>query len=280
MADTPLNSKARDALGAFASRTAREPSSAQLAAIWERAATPRRNALPLLAVALVAATLAAFVLWHRPAPLEVVAQPGAQWTRSGDAVALTTGRVTLRSAQTLTVTTPHLSAELTNAAALFDVTGDATSLLAESGDVQWRSGKRSGRALPGVRITVAPEDPSLALGGGEACGGAVAARCEEQASRGSGLAAQTALYGLALAAHDEGRAADAARLFASYEERFPNGAFTPEASIGLMRELRALGRADEAAGEAARFLKRFPADVRAGTVKLWARPPHSLRKEE
>lgn len=93
--------------------------------------------------------------------------------------------------------------------------------------------------------------------------------CAAQLSAGSGLSAQNALFALALLARDEGHDGPAAAsYFRSFLGRFPQAPLAPEASIGLLRELRAQSRDGEALGEADRYLARYASDGREADVLL------------
>lgn len=91
--------------------------------------------------------------------------------------------------------------------------------------------------------------------------------CLEKLSGGSGLAAQTALYALALTEADQGM--DARARWKEYQRRFPDGVFAPEVSLCLMSAQFAQGQRTEALGEAEAFLHRFPDDARARQVAAW-----------
>ena len=93
--------------------------------------------------------------------------------------------------------------------------------------------------------------------------------CEEQAAAGEGLAAQNALYNLALLARDQRHdGASALSLFQAYRRRFPQGALAPEASLGVLTELSQEGRYSEAASEATQYLKAYATEAKAPQVGL------------
>lgn len=93
--------------------------------------------------------------------------------------------------------------------------------------------------------------------------------CEAAASAGDGLAAQNALYNLALLARDQRHdGASALTLFQAYRRRFPQGPLAPEASLGILTELSQEGRYADAASEALRYLQAYPAEAKAAQVGL------------
>ncbi len=290
MDDVPLSPPARSAIDAYGERTSRPPTDAQLDAIWKAAAVahPRARAAPrrIWVGAVVFAALAIAVVvrdpWQADAVLHVSPPPEAlqptstaQWRRDGDAVTLDRGglRVQPHGDQVFAVVTPQVRVLVQRAAAIFEVGQEATVIAVESGEVEWRAGSRRGRVVAGERVTIAATDSDLSLPPRGAplksCAGAEYEACLERASAGSGLVAQTALYELALVAHERGDLSRAMQLFGSYAARFPNGAFGPEASIGLMLDLRATDKAHDARAEALKFGTRFPSDPRAAAVLRW-----------
>jgi TolA-binding protein len=93
--------------------------------------------------------------------------------------------------------------------------------------------------------------------------------CEAAASSGDGLAAQNALYNLALLARDQRHdGASALTLFQAYRHRFPEGPLAPEASLGILTELSQEGRYADAASEASQYLKAYPGEAKAAQVGL------------
>lgn len=120
------------------------------------------------------------------------------------------------------------------------------------------------------RLTIAPLQiraaaPSTRCDGAGAVGARVA--CLQKLSKGSGLAAQTALYALALSESNQGR--DVRERWHEYQLRFPNGVFAPEVSIALMSSHYEQGNRTEALKEADAFLRRFADDARAKQVTAW-----------
>ena len=94
-------------------------------------------------------------------------------------------------------------------------------------------------------------------------------RCFAAASTGDDLAAQNALYSLALLARDQRRdGAAALTLFQTYLHRFPAGPLAPEASLGILTELEAESRYAAAAAEAQRYLTAHPGENKAPEVRL------------
>jgi TolA-binding protein len=93
--------------------------------------------------------------------------------------------------------------------------------------------------------------------------------CWAEASAGNGLAAQNALYNLALLARDQRHdGASALSLFQAYRHRFPKGPLVPEADLGILTELSAEARYGEAASEATQYLDAYPGEVKAAQVGL------------
>jgi TolA-binding protein len=93
--------------------------------------------------------------------------------------------------------------------------------------------------------------------------------CYEKVAGGEGLAAQNAVYALALLARDEEHhGARAIRHFREYERRFEQGLLAPEVAVSLMRELLQQQRFAEALQAADRLRRRFPSDPRAAEAAL------------
>jgi hypothetical protein len=92
--------------------------------------------------------------------------------------------------------------------------------------------------------------------------------CLEKLSSGSGLAAQNALFSLAVLAKDErGDSAAAIAYWRTYQARFPDGVLAPEASFGIVSELFAARRCAEALEEARAYQRRFSNEPRQAEVK-------------
>jgi TolA-binding protein len=97
------------------------------------------------------------------------------------------------------------------------------------------------------------------------CGEAI--DCLTRTSKGSSLAAQLALFDLALAArraHDDDRAV---AIWREYLDRFPDGALAPEVSGALVRAL-VTKAPEQALREAERYHERFGSEPSAGGVEL------------
>ena len=211
---------------------------------------------------------------------ELQARPAARWEQEGALVKLHSGRLHVAPVpdRAVTVSTPDTQTLVQNAAAMFEVTERATTIAVESGEVSWRGSGKSGQLKAGeeVRVNSIAHALTLAQPGPrlESCRGAAEATgyevCLGRAAEGSGLAAQTALFELGLLAHQRADVGDALRQFRTYAERFPTGSFAPEASIGLMLELKQAGRTQAAAAEAERFLVSFPDEPRSPRVRRWA----------
>jgi hypothetical protein len=165
------------------------------------------------------------------------------------------------------VVTPQLSVVLINARVLVEVTAGRTTVFVEEGEVVYSNDTGTRRARAGQRIIV-PEGLPIAAALGSPCEGACQARIEE-AARGNGLTAQTALYELGLRANEAGQLEAARAHFREYQRRFPDGVLAPETSIALMVAERSLGDISAARAEANAFLSRFTADPRAAQVEQW-----------
>jgi TolA-binding protein len=287
MDESTLSPSARAALETFRTKTDLPLSNARGDAVWRAAlaaSKPTESPAWIKGLAFaVACAIGAVASWpffnssHWAATEEVRASPTARWTRAADAVRVQSGQVRVRphADQTLAVVTPQLQATLRNSAALFDVSASGTILSVESGQVAWRGSRGAGRAVTGEQVkvpaaastlSVAPKGPPL-----EGCvaekGEAAYESCLGVMAQGSGLAAQTALYELAMLAHERRQLEEAARRFQAYAQRFPEGAFAPEASIARMVDLREAGKSAEAADEAARFLSVFGDEPRVDDVR-------------
>lgn len=81
------------------------------------------------------------------------------------------------------------------------------------------------------------------------------------------LAAQNALFSAADDDFSARRFDAAARRYADYLARFPDGALAPEAALGEARALSRAGHPAEADAAARRFLARFPTDARAAEAR-------------
>lgn len=279
----PLSRSAREALSAFGASTRAPLTQAERAAVFRNAArAPRapRWQLVLLASAtasFVIATAAFRFVGARGPEVEVVAARGpAEWKRAGELVTVRAGQVRVAPRTMTKVRTPQLEATVFGSVALFDVTPAGTVLSVEKGEVAWRTRTRSGTVAAGRTMTIAAAPKAvLAVEASapavEGCPEGAPGReaCLTQRAAGTGLAAEFALYGLAMAARDRGAFGESARLFQSYADRFPAGTFAPEASIGRMVDLARAGQADDARAEAEAFGQRFPEDPRAADVAQW-----------
>ena len=158
------------------------------------------------------------------------------------------------------------------AVATFTLDDTGTRFSVETGEVTWRAGARSGRAVPGEAVALANGVPALKVAARgprfEGCAGeAPYEACLDSVAHDGGLAAETALFELGTLAHHRADFPAAIVHFRAYVTRFPEGVFAPEASIALMLALRRTGDAPGAAEEAGRFLARHPADPRAEQVR-------------
>lgn len=93
-------------------------------------------------------------------------------------------------------------------------------------------------------------------------------RCLRRVARGSDLAAENALFALALLDHDEqGRPETALSHLHAYEHRFPRGVLSAEVALTVVRIHREQGHAPEACAAAQRYAQRF-ADAPSTLDKL------------
>ncbi|MHB8417681.1 MAG: FecR domain-containing protein [Myxococcales bacterium] len=181
----------------------------------------------------------------------------------------------------LTVLTPKLRIVDVGTRFCVEVAAGRTAVDVSEGRVQVEgAGGRAVELAAGQRIAsdderFRPPVPAVAppapLKGGCQALLALEAReaCDAAASSGEGLAAQNALYDLALLARDERHdGATALALFQAYRQRFPQGPLAPEASLGILTELTAEGHYAEAASEAGRYLQAHPSDAKAAQVGL------------
>ncbi|MDX2021367.1 MAG: FecR domain-containing protein [Deltaproteobacteria bacterium] len=89
----------------------------------------------------------------------------------------------------------------------------------------------------------------------------------QRLARGSGLAAQNALYEMAaIYREDLSDPSRAVATWRTYRTRFPAGSLRMETDVSLVDTLASLGRRDEALAEAQAFLRRFPASERRSDV--------------
>src|SRR5262249_25075296 len=95
--------------------------------------------------------------------------------------------------------------------------------------------------------------------------------CLGTAAKGSGMAAELALYEYALLAHRAGAFEAAVERLAEHQRRFPDGVLAPEASRAKMTDLLALGRVDEARHEAEAFVARYRGEPGTAQVESWMR---------
>ncbi len=280
MDESQLSASARRALEAFRDQTTKPLSPSRKDALWRAAvsaAEPPRNQWVLKAFVLCVSCLVGAVVASRFLhPPEVQSAPTARWHREASAITVQLGQLRLqpRPREKLAVVTPHLQAVVREAVALFDVTAGSTVLAVESGEVAWRTARKSGVVKAGERITVKPQ-PTLAIAASlpavAGCSpGPGFSKCLAHEAAGSGLAAEAALYALGMSAHERGDFVEAVRVFRGYATRFPSGVFAPEASIALMVDLTQDGRSDEARAEAARFAARFADEPRAEEIARWA----------
>ena len=291
MSEAPLSASTREALDAFAARTDEPFPRARSAAVLQSALSaaqgqPPRTLLNAAAFALACAVgfagVSSLVGGAKPPSRadEVQASSLARWHWEGSALKVEAGHVRLAPipGRQFAFVTPVVEAMVSDAAAMVDVSETATTLAVERGEVTWRAASRTGTLRAGEKLifksavpplSAAPRGPPLAscLGG---TGGGGYEACVAVAAEGAGLAAETALFELGMAARDRGDVDKAVRQFRLYSERFPGGMFAPEASIVLMLTLRDANQLPEAVSEARRFLLRFPDEPRTLQVRRWA----------
>jgi hypothetical protein len=253
-------------------------------AIWARAQStvrgPSRRTQLFAFVAAAAVGVFAVVALH-PAPSTTRIEPlvSARWHSDSDkSLTLDRGALRVTARGSFTAHTPLTTVFAKDARFLLEVSELSVKVSAEQGDVRVRLQLEGERVLHAgestiVRAEIAPAArvPPQALLTPEAaaprsaCGEAL--DCLTRTAKGSSLAAQLALFDLALAArraHDDDRAVS---IWREYLDRFPDGALAPEVSGALVRAL--VTQAPEAAlREAERYHERFGAEPSAGGVEL------------
>ncbi|MBL8952953.1 MAG: outer membrane protein assembly factor BamD [Myxococcaceae bacterium] len=244
-------------------------------ALFRRAvekAHPKKVPLFVQGLAFVTACLigavAAVQLYEVTAVPEIEASPGAQYVLDGRVLTITAGHVVVEARRPIRVRAGQYEMVLTHSRVAFDVTERGAGFHVEFGEgVPNAQMLRGGVELPPppapalARVTLElPEAPSTSCGAG-------AESCLVALAEGDGLEAETALYELALTAHEHGQVRAALDKFLEHQRRFPDGVLAPEASIGVMLSHLALRDADAAAAEARRFVEKFPADPRAPRVR-------------
>jgi hypothetical protein len=277
-----LSPDVQASLARFGSRTAVDRPAAHHERGWglvlERSRRPRRARW--LAMGAIAAVTVALLIAVRTRPEPVRASTGAQWQQHDDVVQLSLGQLRLQPHDHVRVVTPHLEVDLYNARALVDVTHVQTVLVAEEGDVVYRTARGEWHLKAGERVVISSAPDAVAVAAPvkiATCGDGDAA-CLKRLAQGSGLAAEMALYKLGVAARERGSLDEAVQWLRAYGERFPEGTFAPEASIALMLSLRAAGDAHAAAQQADDFVQRFPRDARVSRVRAWR--VHQLEEQQ
>ena len=205
-------------------------------------------------------------------PPEFTASEGAVVSLDGRTLTVTQGHVELHPRRALTVRAGSLELSLQRGRAAMDVTSEGVSVHVEEGEAVVREGDSTHRMRAGQALTTVPPPPvqlELPEARTDSCAPG-AAECLSALAASDGLEAETALYELALAAHERGDTAEAITRFSEHQRRFPDGVLAPEASIGLM--LGHLSQRDTAAAsaEARRFIERFPSDPRLDRVRALA----------
>lgn len=215
-----------------------------------------------------------------PLPKPLVAEAAALWLREPTgALVLTRGAARgTPSARPLTLRTPQGTLSWAQGTFRVAVESARTLLVVEEGEVRWRDPNgeqllRAGESLevPPARLEVPAALKATAQGRAD---GACASRegpqriaCLREAAGGADLAAQNALFELALAAPPEA----AVEAFRTYLRRFPSGALMPEARVQVLVALAQAGRRQEARQEAQAFLAQLPDDALAPAVAAFGR---------
>lgn len=238
---------------------------------------PRTALRPLAAFA--AACLiggVATIALHRTfaARPEVVAEGAATWRLEGRTLHIASGRVVVQPRSPMLVSAGGVEVFVQNGRVAMDVDERRVEMHVEAGDIFVRQPGQPQKQL------VAPSDHTIPLQSVEAVplalapavGVSAACRSGDEAcladlASGTGLKAETAQYELALVAHDRGQSRLALERFREHQRRFREGVLAPEACIGIMLDLEAVGDRLGAAEEASRFLARFPDEPRADRVR-------------
>lgn len=256
------------------------------------------------AVAVCAATVIVSVVWWQwpssSAPdlgAAVAAVNGAPFKaeRRGELIVLHEGKLEGRPVETLTqLLTPHMTVAWKAARFLAFVTPDRTVLSVDEGYVVARQ-RGTERLVSKGEELIATAD-ALSAGGSELIPGGLkqmpqvqgercqqanaveAARCLAEVAAGSDLAAQNALFELAL--RSRGQSSDEAiARWREYLHRFPNGVLAPEAQVGIAVELTRSGRLSDALQETQRYLSKWGDEPSAREVvelrtrlETWAGP--------
>ena len=230
-------------------------------------------------------TLAPLLRSAPPARAAVAAEtrfepsPGAEWSHEGHNVTLARGKLRVTAPVPVSVTTPLATIDAKAGRFALEVAAQHVVISAETGELQVHSqlmGARVLRAGESLRVEqpiaaaalVPPAEllrPPEPAGPRSACGAEL--DCLTRTAKGDTLAAQLALFDLALAARRRGDAEQAAALWRQYLARFPEGALAPEVSGALIRAL-VIADPPEALREAERYHTRFGDEPSAGGVEL------------
>jgi len=257
--------------------------------------TPRRWAWAALAAGVVGILAAGAWLRARPSPAltfeSAQLSPAADARYRLDAAAhvliLDRGQLEVRAAAPVQIQTPQLRVTVAHGRVRVDALTDVTQIIVLQGRVRvigraghavsLTAGERLRSDDPRLAAPTEPAAPAAAppLDVGtrappiRACDGAGVDRaaCLADEARGAGLAAQNALFALALHARDQRRWADALSACRAAQQRFPDGVFAPEVSLEAIDMLTALHREAEALDETQHFLAAFGDDARASKVK-------------
>lgn len=257
-------------------------------AIWRRvqasAAGPSsaRQAVAFVAAAAVGVLLVVTVMPRRGAPpapqTRIEAVAGARWSREGRDVRLEAGRLRIDAPGPLVARTPFGDVASQGGRFQLEVAAQHLEVIAETGALEVSTQLKGARVVNAggalvVRRQVAPaarEVPATLLEPAavtprSACGGESA--CLERTAKGNTLAAQLALFDLALEAQRGGERDRAVAAWRQYLARFPDGVLAPEVSGAVVRALVNV-EPEAALAEAERYHERFGSEPSAGGVEL------------
>jgi len=179
----------------------------------------------------------------------------------------------------LSIVTPHVAVVVVGTRFTVRVEGALTSVSVEHGRVRVDRGDRSafvdgGQTLRSDDSRLLPPDaPRAARASPEPCASALRrTRCLRTVARGDGLAAENALFALALHARDVERDPDAAlATLRTYARRFPQGVLREDAVLTAARILHERGRD----GDACAYLRRHAS---AHVAPAWLPPGCALSR--
>ncbi len=261
---------------------------ARLEAQWreleKKARAPKQGVFTHVLAGLGSAAVASLLVWlwlgpsSSPEPLATspwVALNGARL--SADSVPLLEGQVRGQpSVKRVTLRTSHAEVSWSQARFLLDSTQARTLLVVDEGEVELRADGRLLRVragesleLPPPTLQVPAELLALQPVAPSNCNTAAnREQCLRAAAAGTDLAAQNALFELALWLRDEQHSPSAAlEAWKQYDQRFPDGVFRIEARASAVLTLAQLGRRNEARAAAETFSRDFPDDPLVSPVR-------------